>query len=264
MEKLELQVLQASGINVHRRLEPFVSIHIETSRYVLKTLDQVSELREVLRLRSDIFCEEYGIDTAEKALDVDAYDFQCDHLIIIERESQTIVGTYRVLCSLFTTRFYSENEFELGEYLKTPGVKLELGRACIELEHRKGAVLNLLWRGIMQYAQKTKADSIFGCSSVKSESFSQAKALYLNLQLQNLISLQHRISPLKTYAIPDFSLVEPSECALELPPLFRSYLKAGARAYGPPAFDADFHCFDFLTILNLNEMSASLGKYNKI
>jgi hypothetical protein len=42
-------------IKVHRRLEPLISIRIETPNYLLKTVDQFSEFKEVLKLRSDVF-----------------------------------------------------------------------------------------------------------------------------------------------------------------------------------------------------------------
>ncbi len=42
-------------MTVHRRAEPFVSLWIETPRYLLKTVDQLSELKDVLKLRAKIF-----------------------------------------------------------------------------------------------------------------------------------------------------------------------------------------------------------------
>lgn len=59
--------------------------------------------------------------------------FVCDHLIIIEKETadepKRSFGTYRMLCSQFTDRFYSETEFKIDAFLQVPGIKLELGRA---------------------------------------------------------------------------------------------------------------------------------------
>ncbi len=249
-----------SRIKVNRRLEPFINILVETPRYLLKTVDQFSEFNEVLKLRADVFFEEYGIEAAAKALDIDEFDFQCDHLMIIDRQKQKIVGTYRVLCSKFTDHFYSETEFDLKNFIQTKEIKLELGRACISLEHRRGAVLNLLWKGILQYAQKMNARYLFGCSSVKTESFSEAKSLCLDLKIQGAHSNKWNIQTTPEFSIPEFSSIEPKESFIELPPLLRSYLKAGAKVHGDPAYDASFHCHDFLTILDLKEMSSLYEK----
>jgi putative hemolysin len=254
------QSAKNQSVGIHRRIEPYVAIHIETPRYILKTVDQVSEFQEVLKLRLDLFANEYGIDTASIAMDIDQFDFSCDHLIIIEKgahHTREVVGTYRMLCSQFTDKFYSQTEFHIDSFLKTSEIKLELGRACIRPDHRRGSALNLLWRGIMQYANKTQARYLFGLSSVKSENFSDAKSLHLNLLTQNKISTEWLITPVQKYAIPEFSKIEPKELATDLPSLFKSYLKAGAKVYSEPAYDADFHCFDFLTILDLNFLKDS-------
>ena len=240
---------------VPRRIEPFISLWIETPRYLLKTVDQVSELTEVLKLRTQIFSSEYGISVADQSFDVDPFDFQCDHLMIIERATHAVIGTYRLLCSRFTHQFYSQTEFQMDEFINTPFVKLELGRACIEPGHRRGAVISLLWRGLVQYAIRTDSTYLFGCSSVKTISFPMARAIQLNLVSQACASKDWSIRPLPHYEIPNFNSIEPAEQALPIPALFQSYLNAGAKIYGEPAFDPAFHCMDFLTILNVEEIS---------
>jgi putative hemolysin len=45
-----------------------------------------------------------------------------------------------------------------------------------------------------------------------------------------------------------------------LPPLLLSYINAGAKVIGKPAFDQDFNCLDFLTILKLQDLRSSFKK----
>ena len=245
-------------LKILRRIEPFLPIHLQNSRYVLKTVDQVSEFQEVLSLRAKVFSEDYGISAP--SLDIDPIDFQCDHLIIIDQMSEKVVGTYRLVCSKFSENFYSETEFEMKDFLSAPGIKLELGRACIAHSHRKGAVLSLLWRGVIQYAIKTNATYLFGCSSVKGESFSDAKSLYESLNAEGHLSTEWKINPLTQFQIPEFNLVQTSTTPPPLPSLFRSYLNAGSKVLGEPAFDPAFHCFDFLTVLRLTDITANYEK----
>jgi putative hemolysin len=251
------------SVSVYRRIEPYVSLRIETPRYILKTVDQVSEFQEVLKLRFDVFASEYGMDTAASVFDIDQYDFVCDHLIIIEKETadraEKVIGTYRMLCSQFTDRFYSETEFKIDEFLQAPGIKLELGRACIRPDHRRGAALSLLWRGIIQYASKTGSQYLFGLSSVKVGSAfgPQSKALYLDLVTQGRVSSEWNIRPIGLFEIPNFVAIEPSEQILEVPALLKSYLNAGAKVYATPAYDPAFHCLDLFTVLNLDQLKSS-------
>ena len=134
---------------------PSHNISIKTKNYELKSANNLSELISVFKLRYNNFLEDNT--NALGAYDIDMYDHICDHLIIKCRYSDEIVGTYRILCSRYTSSFYSENEFVLNDFLKEDGVKLELGRVCIDPAHRNGSVIDLLWKGIGEYAKVTKA-----------------------------------------------------------------------------------------------------------
>jgi len=47
-----------------------------------------------------------------------------------------------------------------------------------------------------------------------------------------------------------------------LPPLLRSYLRAGARVSRLPSHDPDFGCVDFMTVLDLDDSNdAFMGRY---
>lgn len=251
-------------IQCNRNVEPFVRIRINGGRYLIKTVDSVNELEDVLRMRGEVFGAEYGLDRPASSLDVDHYDFQCDHLVIKARETGECVGTYRMLCSTFTRDFYSENEFELSEFLASPGVKLELGRACIRKEHRKGAVLSLLWRGIVQYAIETRADYLFGCSSVKTESYRDSQNLSEAFLREGKLATDWNIRPKAAFSFNEEERQKPSSGGIEIPSLLKSYLGAGARIYGEPAYDREFHCLDYLTILKLDELKSSFERRYRV
>ena len=255
---------QNLDVRPFRLFEPHVKIFVENARYILKTVDRVSELQEVFKLRGSVFSEEYGIEGMSGKLDIDSYDFLSDHLIILDKRDHSVVGTYRLICSTFSSQFYSESEFNLSQFLQIPGVKLELGRACIAKEHRRGAVINLLWRGVVRYAIKTGAEYLFGCSSVKTESPLMARNLMEVLKSKQVYRDAWGIGPRSEYQFQNSieSNLDPqlSEEAIEIPALFQSYLNAGARVIGEPAHDAEFHCIDFFTVVKLSDLTASYEK----
>ena len=188
-------------------------------------------------------------------LDFDKFDLKADHILLLDKRSGKVIGTYRILSSDLVKHFYSEQEFQFEEFLQLPGLKLELGRACIHPDYRKSVAIHLVWKGLGRYAKLTNADYMFGCSSVKS----QSKILLLDTleQLGDSYSSQKfNVRPRFKYRFflekNKLNLVE--NCKDLIPPLLSSYLKAGAIALGEPAYDRDFKCFDVFTCLNLKKL----------
>lgn len=241
------------------------SIALETSRYRIRTIESRSELVRLLELRSNIFSKDYGRAPPPSGLDVDRFDFVADHLAIECKQTGKCVGTYRLISSLQTSFFYSGTEFKIDDFLSTPGTKLELGRACIEPEHRNGITLTLLWKGILEYASKSGARYLFGCSSVKTESESRADALISTWQAEGRVGTEWQIQPLPAFAFEAESpgIADTAEW-IETPALLRSYFKAGAKVYGRGAYDREFHCVDFFTVLDLDEMEDAYERRFKL
>ena len=239
-------------------------IFIKTTNYTLKTAHHISELIELFRMRHHIFFNETGI-TDEHNLDLDQFDSICDHLVIRCNKTGDICGTYRMLSSEYTKKFYAQGEFNMDDFLKSPGIKLELGRACIRPDHRNGATIDLLWKGIGEYSKVAKADYIFGCSSIMTVSPVMAKAIYNVMDKNEMISHAFKVKPKAKYKM-SFSSVSGEGVFDEkfilgqIPPLLRSYINAGSRVFGKPALDNEFQCIDFLTILNLKEVNPSYDK----
>lgn len=233
-----------------------VPLSIDSSRFLVKTVDLKSEFDEVVRLRYEVFFEE-GLDQKNPtAVDIDDFDGICDHLIVQEKTSQAIVGTYRLNSSLFSSRFYSQQEFHMDAFLALPGIKLELGRACIKKEFRNGITIALLWKGIAEYISKTKARWLFGCGSVNTTSPLQIQRIQNFLRKEGHVFEDVPISVTDPFSIwPEANFEDLSGGESEgLPSLMKAYLKAGSRLVEEPAFDKDFQCFDFLTILNTEKM----------
>lgn len=151
---------------------------------------------------------------------------------------------------------------------------MELGRACIHQDFRKGFIIGLLWRGIAEYMNATNAKITFGCATINTESPRQAALLYHHFARENRFQESSFCPPTANYSMPNldlwirnlnrpFSLDEQSEIESLIPPLCRAYLKVGAHLGGEPAWDSDFKCIDFLTILPRENLNKALWrKYN--
>lgn len=253
------------------RFRSKVEIYGEVGPFIYKTVTDSEELKEALALRWEVFHHEMIGKPQKIGMDVDRFDLSCDHLVIKDKKTQQIVGTYRINCSLFTNDFYSAQEFNISNILKQDGVKLELGRACIHKDFRRGIVISLLWRGIADYMAATNAQYLFGCASVKTSNSREAVLLYKHFEQEGRLVPEYYCSPTLDFSMPSLNLwvksvkgplteAEQDEVEKLLPPLCRSYLKIGAFIGGEPAFDREFNCIDFLTILHREDINRTIWK----
>lgn len=72
---------------------------LETENYWVSLAQSHDEVREAQQLRYQVFSEEYGAVFLgpEKGLDQDQFDGYCDHIVVRNRQSARVVGTYRIL-----------------------------------------------------------------------------------------------------------------------------------------------------------------------
>lgn len=270
MIKFVQQIKESTQLKWNRvnKFKPTIRLEIEMGNYTIKTADAVDELLAIFRLRYDVFYREMR-EIAKMGLDIDKFDKKFDHLIIIHKPTQQIIGTYRLRTSEFAIASYTAQEFDLS-LMGHHGPYLELGRACIHQDFRKGSVISLLFRGIAEYMSLSGAKTLFGCSSIKTTVAEEAALIYQHL-LEGGHVIQGTVVPTKAFRMPGFDQCrqnlmpalspEQKEKAEQLvPSLIRSYIKMGAKIAGPPALDRDFECIDLLTILEKENLADILAR----
>jgi putative hemolysin len=233
-------------------------ICIELGKYQVRLAETMAEREAACRLRFTVFNLELGEGIAaswDTGLDEDRFDLFCEHLIVEDRSRGQVVGTYRMQSGVTAKQnlgYYSEQEFDITPYENLRPQVLELGRASIDREHRSSEVLMLLWRGIAQYARGCGLRYLIGCSSLNSRDPQEGWSLYG--QLGDFLTTE----PLCTRPKPSYALPAPSGIAtadVKVPRLLRTYIAVGARICGEPAWDREFGTIDFLTYLDLAQLS---------
>jgi putative hemolysin len=218
-----------------------------------------SDLHAAQRLRFEVFNLELNEGLAASwstHRDVDQFDDACDHLLVEQTATNAIVGTYRLQTGMMASLhhgYYSAQEFDFSPFEPHRTELVELGRACVHQEHRRMNVLNLLWRGIAEYARWRGARYLVGCSSLTSQDPALGHTMYAKLAERHLVADEFRTVPIGAYALPE---VPPLQECPEPPRLLRAYLAIGARICGPAAIDREFGTIDFLTLLDLNDLPA--------
>ncbi len=227
-----------------------------TSRYVTRLAQTERELLQAQALRFQVFNVELGEGLAESValgLDMDRFDAACDHLLVIDTTADAVVGTYRLQTGERAQQchgYYCEREFDLTPFAPHRAQVLELGRACVHIEHRSFAVLNALWRAIALYARQRGSRYLIGCSSLTSQDPSVGAASYLALQ-KHLAPEAFRTLPQPAYVCA-MSVVAAKPP--KIPKLLAAYLTLGIKLCGPPAIDREFKTIDFLTLFDLEQI----------
>jgi putative hemolysin len=241
--------------------EDFTSVAVSHERFAVKLAVEASELEAAFRLRFEVFNRELkgGLPGSyATGLDKDMYDDYCDHLIVTDMESGTVVGTYRLLPGAVAENsigYYSETEFDLSSIRGLPGAKLELGRSCVHKDFRNASVINLLWKGIASYTDRYGIRHLFGCGSIHSSNSAVISLIYSYLNRFHKAEERLKVRPIrKLDDVRMLTFCDRVQAFSLLPPLMKGYLRIGAQICGEPAHDPVFGTTDFLVFLDTEKL----------
>ncbi|HOJ49734.1 MAG TPA: GNAT family N-acyltransferase [Spirochaetota bacterium] len=248
--------------NKIRNYTPHIRFKLEKGDFLIKTASNGEELQQILELRYRVFYSEYIGKKLITKMDVDKFDFLSDHLIIKDKNNGRIIGTYRLISSLYSDYFYSESEFDIEKIKNLDGIKLELGRACIDKEYRNGITIALLWMGLAEYIRETNTKYLFGCSSIKVTDLEEITKIEKYIRDNHYSNEDLKVTPSGKYKIKDLEKrvskvenIDYKEIRNKIPSLLKSYFKAGAVVCGEPALDNSFNCIDYFTLLDVSSMN---------
>ena len=228
-------------------------------RYSLLLSSDPELIEAAQRLRYDVFSTEPGfaLDNAT-SLDADRFDEHCDHILVREDASGELVGCYRMLPppgAIAAGGLYTATEFDICGLDPLRPSMVEMGRAVVRGNHRNGAVILMMWAGILAYLDRYGYDYVIGCVSVPTHGDGPAGSVLRGVR--DIALSRHRapqaytVLPYRPVVLNGRPLrdIDPPE-RTALPPLMRGYLRLGARICGEPAHDPDFGVGDFPALLD--------------
>jgi putative hemolysin len=243
----------------------FRSLIFSDRKYELRLANSVRELREIQAFRYHDFLSEkrcFHPGFGAHGLDDDPFDDQCTHLFISKKSSGDIVGTYRFQTYTQANEglgFCSDVEFDLSHFPKNYlQMGLEVGRACIDSNHRNGRVLYLLWKGLMHALIINNARYLFGCCSIPSINpwvgYFIMNYLYQNDYLHPTVRLIARSDYICSASFDMFGNMNQRNYRdgldFEIPVLLQKYLDLGGQVCSVPAIDHSFGSIDFVVLLD--------------
>ncbi len=187
--------------------------------------------------------------------DEDEFDEGFHHLLIQERDTGTVVGTYRMQTAEMAAEsgFSSARLFDLDvlpEELWQTAV--EVGKLCIAKGHRNQRLLHLLWRGMAGYLSRNRKTIVFGTCALPSRDASVALAIHRGLERAGACHATLRVEPHAHTACQGPAGTPAREHSL--PDLFQAYLAIGAKILGPPAIDSDCKTTNWLLWVNIADL----------
>ncbi len=197
----------------------------------------------------------------ESGRDADRFDEFCDHLLVRDDNTGEYVGCYRMLPppgAIAAGGLYTATEFDVSALDTLRPSLVEMGRAVVRADHRNGAVVLLMWGGILAYLDHSGYDYVTGCVSVPIQGGPDEAPASQIRGVRDFVNKRHaseyKVRPYRPVII-DGKLLDDIEppARVTVPPLMRGYLRLGAKVCGDPAYDPDFGVGDFPALLDKRE-----------
>lgn len=209
-----------------------VMMPVGQAGFQVRLAQSAAEREAAFRLRAQVF---RATDEASPR-DADRYDLVCDHLLVTPVGApDRVLGTYRLMrrAHAKATGFYAEQMFDLDALRRLPGELLELGRLCVDPEHRDGRVIELLWRGIAAYVEAHGVAWLFGSVSLPGQDPDALADLLTWLHAEHLAPLEQRPTALPSRRVEmarkPIASLDRTRLRQSLPPLLAAYLRMGGR-----------------------------------
>lgn len=260
------------GTNNHKDpLRPIFSNRLE-ARIAISEAD--IDAAQALRYR--VFFEEMAAkpspEVARRKRDFDDFDTLCDHLLVIDHDTigfqGGVVGTYRLLRrSTVPARvgFYSADEFDISCLDAYPGEIMELGRSCVDAEHRTRPTMQLMWRAIAAYIFHHDVELMFGCGSLPGTDPRELRLALTYLHHYHLappaLRLKARPERYVDMRLMDETEIDPKRALAALPPLIKGYLRLGGFVGDGAVVDYDFNTTDVSIIVKTDLVTEKYVKH---
>lgn len=239
---------------------------ISDRTYRIEIAKTEEEVQQALELRYRIFYKELDRKFNDNGtIDRDEFDDQCHHLIVKKNSDQSIVGTYRIQTYELAMQgigFYTDKYYRLDSIPQDILLHgFEVGRACIDKDHRNGRVLFLLWKGFAGYLTHFNKSYLFGTLGIVEPDRKIAYAMYRKLNDEGYIHPDVRAETREKYVLENYPINgQVKKSALEESPLLKNYMEIGCKVCSAPAYIDEMQMLHVMVLLNVETISPKVRK----
>lgn len=237
-----------------------------TPSLALRLAASDAEVAAAQALRYRVFVEELGAEGGamtdpEIGREADRFDRHCEHLLLLDSlQGDEVVGTTRVMTeegAAQAGQFASESEFDLSALRRSGRRLLEVGRTCLDRNHRGGAGMHRLWQGLAALVEERGIDLLFGVASFPGTDPETVAHALACLHHDHLAP--EALRP-KSLALLPKGAVSPDSydrraAMLATPPLVKAYLRLNGKVGAGAFVDRAFNCIDVCMVLDRTTLS---------
>jgi len=233
---------------------------IETGRYRARLAADDADVRRALALRTQAFRK-------GQALDRDAFDARCRHVLVETVGSGELVGSYRLLTLRDGREIgesYAAQYYDLGALHAFDAPMIEVGRFCLAPDVADGDVLRVAWAALTRLVDRERIGMLFGCSSFPGTAVADhADALAL-LAARHVAPAKWRPCE-KAPEVVRFAQdippnADPKLGPRHLPSLLRTYLLMGGWVSDHAVIDRDLGTLHVFTGLEIDAVPAGRAR----
>ena len=236
-------------------------------RLFVRLAKTAEEVDAALKLRYEVFNLELGEGLASAfrtGRECDEFDSDSEHLIIVDRKQQRVIGTFRLRTyetAKTTAGFYSSRQFDLSAF--PPEVlahAIEIGRPCIARTHRNTEAQMLLLKALgVSLLQKNKR-YLFGCLSLSTRDPMRAGRVFDQLSHEGHLHPQFRLMPRPGFKCLWYKASAGNGNEIAVSNWIRTCLQFGAKVCGPPAVNRQFRTIELPFFLDGKQLDEISGK----
>lgn len=241
-----------------------MEILLEINKYLIGITKEPKYLEQSFKLRFEDLILEFNKTKKENGTDYSKYDDFCEHLVCIDKETDEVVGSYRIATkkTLKSVPFISEEEFNMDN-LKANYNLLEASRAVVKKEYQSTIVMSLLWQAVINYALDNDMDFLFGTASFKGIDPSPYKQAFSYLYYNYLID--EEIMPKATKNKFDLNFIPEDQIDIKtvkekMPVILKGYCLLNAKVAAEGYIDYDFNSVDVLVLLDVKNVNQRILK----
>ncbi|MBT8409600.1 MAG: GNAT family N-acetyltransferase [Alphaproteobacteria bacterium] len=232
----------------------------QTRRFVARTAHSAADVAAAQALRQ--LCFRPG--QAGEALDRDAFDARCTHILIEEAETGLLVCCFRLLAlrgGFEIGQSYSAQHYDLAALEQFGAPMLELGRFCIRPGWGDPDFLRAAWAEMTRIVDRGGVEMLFGCSSFAGTETAGYRDAFAMLKEEHLAP-ERWLPRVKAPDVFRFARVvrgraDKAQALRTMPPLLRSYLAMGGWVSDHAVIDRDLGTLHVFTGLEIGAIPAA-------
>ena len=204
-------------------------VFLKRGKYVSRVATTASDIADAQHLRYLAFGLKDG-----SGVDIDAFDSDCEHFLIEDRITGTLVCCFRIMQlhgGYEIEKSYSAQYYELSALHAFDGKLVEMGRFCIHPALKDPDILRVAWGTMTKYVDEKKVDLLFGCASfpgTDAGTYADAFAVLRDKHLAPKRWLPQIKAPhVVRYAARLRRKPDMRQAMRRMPPLLKSYLMMG-------------------------------------